>query len=172
MRLVLDTTDKPAITLAVKKTFYSIPFRNTVDIYTASNTKDWFVVLDAGFSHETEISVFQSEEEGACFFRLATRKSFSKQRAVNPILTVKKEIDEEERKKLNADVLSFGMHLKNLGNFITSDDVTYESICKASSSESFSVSSNSFEACPPQPHLFKATGRMWNRKALIYKKML
>tara|TARA_B110000858_G_scaffold86522_1_gene99924 strand:+ start:769 stop:1299 length:531 start_codon:yes stop_codon:yes gene_type:complete len=175
MRLLLDTTDKPAITLSVQKTFYSIPFRNTVDIYTASDTTNWFVVLDAGFSHETELSVFQSEEKGACFFRLATRKAFSKQRVVNPILTVDKEIDDEAQKRVHADVRSFGMHLKNLGcgNFITSDDVTYESICKPSSSEAFRLP-NSFEECrttlPPPSHFFKAAGRAWNRKTLIYRK--
>ena len=174
MRLVLDTTDKPAITLSVKNTFYSIPFRNTVDIYTASDTWDWFLVLDSGFSHETELSVCRCEEKGACFFRLATRKAFSKQRAVNPILTVDNEIDEEAQKRVHADVRSFGMHLRNLqcGSFITSDDVTYESICKPSSSEAFLLP-NSFEECrttlPPPSHL-KAAGRAWNRKTLIYRK--
>ena len=172
MRLDLSTHEKPAVSLSVAKTFYSIPFRFTVDVYTSPNTSNWYVVLDSGFSHETELSVYECE--GASVFRLASRKAFNKQRFVNPILTVTKTIDEAERRRLNADVMNFGIHLKNLGcgSFVSSEDVPYQSICQTPSTNSFSVS-EAFEPCRttlPPPSQFFQSGKLWNRKSLIYRK--
>ena len=172
MRLDLSTHEKPAVSLSVAKTFYSIPFRFTVDVYTSPNTSNFYVVLDGGFTHETELSV--SECEGEPVFRLASRKAFNKQRVVNPILTVTKTIDEAERRKLSADVVSFGIHLKNLGcgNFVSSEDVPYQSISQTPSTKSFSVS-EAFEPCrttlPPQGQFFQS-GQLWSRRSLIYNK--
>ena len=172
MRLDLGTHEKPAVSLSVAKTFYSIPFRFTVDVYTSPNTSNWYVVLDGGYNHETELSV--SEWESEPVFRLASRKAFNKQRVVNPVLTVTKTIDEAERRRLNADVMNFGIHLKNLGcgNYVASEDVPYESICQTPSTKSFNVS-EAFESCRttlPPPSQFFQSGQLWSRRSLIYNK--
>ena len=83
-------------------------------------------------------------------------------------------ISEDEAMKLNAEVLTLGMHFKNIGNCTTTEDVTYASICQCIPPKNELSLAHCFEdsqvTVPPPSHFFGDKGaREWTRKSLVYK---